>query len=95
MNEIIVLSTSAEHPHPLAKRLISLDYMSSAFKDKGSWQTHIQAYTHTGLSDFSVRGAARRHFPRQVAQLFGWLHTHSDIGRTTSVRFISHQVVKL
>jgi hypothetical protein len=24
----------------------------------------------------------------------GWLHTHSDIGRTTSVQFMSHQLVE-
>jgi hypothetical protein len=25
---------------------------------------------------------------------FGWLHTHTNIGRTTSVQFMSHQVVE-
>jgi hypothetical protein len=30
----------------------------------------IHGVHHAGLSDFSVRGAARRHFSQQVAQLF-------------------------
>jgi hypothetical protein len=31
---------------------------------------HVHGVHYVGLSDFSVRGAARRHFSRQVAQLF-------------------------
>jgi hypothetical protein len=31
----------------------------------------VEKNAAAGLSDFSVRGAARRHFSGQVAQLFG------------------------
>jgi hypothetical protein len=31
---------------------------------------YVKVVHYAGLSDFSVRGAARQHFPRQVAQLF-------------------------
>jgi hypothetical protein len=43
-----------------------------------------------------AKGSVHKHLKRRIHYRFRFLRlgTHSDIGRTTSVRFMSHQVVE-
>jgi hypothetical protein len=52
------------------KRKMRMSKRFSVFKTSWVLVTIIHGVHFAGLSDFSVRGAARRHFSRQVAHLF-------------------------